>query len=318
MPKSASILALVSGDRRILDAHLAAVKSTMSQLVEKQFAESRNYERSRSGEPQKTGNLVYALFAHDTSRALDPQGHIHAVVANLTRDPKGTWKALWNGEIWKNNTTIGQFYHAAFRAQLQKLGYETEAAGKHGSFEIKGVPAEVIKAFSTRTNEIEAKIAETGATSLATKKQITLYTRDPKLVGRGSRRAGRRLAATRRRTWLRWQGAGCRRPRRGPKSKARPTFRETATAAIGEVATRINAALRTPSPLAVSGRQRSSCLPKRSRPSTRPPRRSGTFPSAKRPFRPRRSWRARWGSRSRGSRAALWSSGSANWCARVT
>ena len=67
------------------------------------------------------------------SVALDPQGHIHAVVANLTRDPKGTWKALWNGEIWKNNTTIGQFYHAAFRAQLQKLGYETEAAGKHGS-----------------------------------------------------------------------------------------------------------------------------------------------------------------------------------------
>ena len=33
MPKSASILALVSGDKRILDAHLAAVKSTMTQLV---------------------------------------------------------------------------------------------------------------------------------------------------------------------------------------------------------------------------------------------------------------------------------------------
>ncbi|MFX8008201.1 relaxase domain-containing protein, partial [Acinetobacter baumannii] len=32
MPKSASILALVSGDKRILDAHLAAVKSTMTQL----------------------------------------------------------------------------------------------------------------------------------------------------------------------------------------------------------------------------------------------------------------------------------------------
>jgi conjugative relaxase-like TrwC/TraI family protein len=127
---------------------MAAVRSTMSQLVEKQFAEARNYERNRNGEPEKTGNLVYALFAHDTSRALDPQGHIHAVVANLTRDLKGNWKALWNGEIWKNNTTIGQFYHAAFRAQLQKLGYETEAAGKHGAFEIKGVPGEVIKAFS--------------------------------------------------------------------------------------------------------------------------------------------------------------------------
>ena len=35
--------------------------------------------------------------------------------------------------------------------------------------------------------------------------------------------------------------------------QARPTFRETATAALGEVSTRIGAALRTPSPLAVSG-----------------------------------------------------------------
>lgn len=252
MPKSASILALVSGDRRILDAHLAAVKSTMSQLVEKQFAESRNYERSRNGEPQKTGNLVYALFAHDTSRALDPQGHIHAVVANLTRDPKGTWKALWNGEIWKNNTTIGQFYHAAFRAQLQKLGYETEAAGKHGSFEIKGVPGGVIKAFSTRANEIEAKIAETGATSLATKKQITLYTRDPKLApeDRGALVEGwqQRAAA------LQFDGKDLvAEAKARAEVQARPTFRETATAAFGEVATRINAALRTPSPLAVSG-----------------------------------------------------------------
>lgn len=252
MPKSASILALVSGDRRILDAHLAAVKSTMSQLVEKQFAESRNYERSRSGEPQKTGNLVYALFAHDTSRALDPQGHIHAVVANLTRDPKGTWKALWNGEIWKNNTTIGQFYHAAFRAQLQKLGYETEAVGKHGSFEIKGVPSEVIKAFSARANEIEAKIAETGATSLATKKQITLYTRDPKLVpeDRGTLVEGwqQRAAA------LAFDGKNLVAEAKARADvQARPTFRETATAAFGEVAIRINAALRTPSPLSVSG-----------------------------------------------------------------
>ncbi|RQW41349.1 MobF family relaxase [Novosphingobium sp. LASN5T] len=252
MPKSASILALVSGDKRILDAHLAAVKSTMTQLVEKQFAESRNYDRSRSGEPQKTGNLVYALFAHDTSRALDPQGHIHAVVANLTRDPKGTWKALWNGEIWKNNTTIGQFYHAAFRAQLQKLGYETEAAGKHGSFEIKGVPSEVIKAFSTRTTEIEAKIAETGATRLETKKQITLYTRDPKLAvdDRGALTGSWQQRAQE----LGFDGKSfVAEARERAALQARPTFRETATAALGEVSTRIGAALRTPSPLAVSG-----------------------------------------------------------------
>jgi conjugative relaxase-like TrwC/TraI family protein len=252
MPKSASILALVSGDRRILDAHLAAVKSTMSQLVEKQFAESRNYERSRSGEPQKTGNLVYALFAHDTSRALDPQGHIHAVVANLTRDPKGTWKALWNGEIWKNNTTIGQFYHAAFRAQLQKLGYETEAVGKHGSFEIKGVPAEVIKEFSQRREDILTKVEELGISSPKGQDRVTVNTRDPKLAVED--RAGLIQSWQDRSAQLGFDGkALIAEAKARAEQEAKPTFRETATAAIGEVATRINAALRTPSPLAVSG-----------------------------------------------------------------
>lgn len=252
MPKSASILALVSGDRRILDAHLAAVKSTMSQLVEKQFAESRNYERSRSGEPQKTGNLVYALFAHDTSRALDPQGHIHAVVANLTRDAKGTWKALWNGEIWKNNTTIGQFYHAAFRAQLQKLGYETEAAGKHGSFEIKGVPADVVKEFSQRREDILTMVEELGIASPQGQDRVTVNTRDPKLAveDRGALIEGWQQRAAE----LGFDGKSLvAEAKARAEIEARPTFRETATAAIGEVATRINAALRAPSPLAVSG-----------------------------------------------------------------
>lgn len=252
MPKSASILALVSGDKRILDAHLAAVKSTMTQLVEKQFAESRNYDRSRSGEPQKTGNLVYALFAHDTSRALDPQGHIHAVVANLTRDPKGTWKALWNGEIWKNNTTIGQFYHAAFRAQLQKLGYETEAAGKHGSFEIKGVPSEVIKEFSQRREDILTKVEELGIASPKGQDRVTVNTRDPKLTVED--RAALVQTWQDRSAVLGFDGkALIAEARARSEVQARPTFRETATAALGEVSTRIGAALRTPSPLAVSG-----------------------------------------------------------------
>ena len=47
-----------------------------------------------NGEGVVTGKLLYALFQHDTSRALDPQGHIHAVIANLTRMPGGKWQAL--------------------------------------------------------------------------------------------------------------------------------------------------------------------------------------------------------------------------------
>ncbi|VCZ28603.1 Multifunctional conjugation protein TraI [Escherichia coli] len=40
-----------------------------------------------------TGNLVMALFNHDTSRDQEPQLHTHAVVANVTQH-NGEWKTL--------------------------------------------------------------------------------------------------------------------------------------------------------------------------------------------------------------------------------
>jgi len=146
MPKSASVMAYVAGDKRILDAHMSAVKTTMT-WVEKTMAEARDYSRSRNGEPVRTGNLVYAIFQHDTSRKLDPQGHLHVVIAAITKTAGGTWQALWNNPLWKNNSAIGSAYHAAFREKLQELGYETNLTGKHGQFEIAGVPKAVLEEF---------------------------------------------------------------------------------------------------------------------------------------------------------------------------
>ncbi len=180
MSKSASVMAYVAGDERVLKAHWNAVSATMS-WVEKNFAEGRTYERTKSGEPVRTGNLVYALFQHDTSRALDPQGHIHVVIANMTRMADGAWRALHNGQLWKNNSTIGAAYNAQFRTELAKLGYETEITGKHGQFEIRGVPKEVIDEFSQRRAQILAKAEELGLSSTEALRSITSKTRDPKL-----------------------------------------------------------------------------------------------------------------------------------------
>lgn len=172
MPKSASILAYVAGDERVLAAHMTAVKNTMT-WVEQKFAEGRTYERTKSGEPVRTGNLVYALFQHDTSRALDPQGHVHALIANMTKMASGAWQALHNGQLWKNNTTIGAAYHAQFRAELAKLGYETSVTGKHGQFEINGVPKAVIDAFSQRRQEILDRAGKLNITSPEALREIT-------------------------------------------------------------------------------------------------------------------------------------------------
>jgi conjugative relaxase-like TrwC/TraI family protein len=108
--------------------------------VEKTFAEGRTYVDNPKGDPLRTGHLTYALFQHDTSRKLDPQAHIHVVVANLTK-VAGNWQALFNDELWKNNSLIGSVYHAALRTMVEDLGYQTRQTGKHGQFEIEGAQA---------------------------------------------------------------------------------------------------------------------------------------------------------------------------------
>ena len=81
-PKSLSMLAYVGGDTRLLDANMAAVKATLA-WAEKNLAEART--GAGGANVVKTGNLLVALFQHDTSRNLDPQAHVHAVIANATQ-----------------------------------------------------------------------------------------------------------------------------------------------------------------------------------------------------------------------------------------
>ncbi len=122
-PKSVSLLALVGGDERVLLAHARSVATAM-QWTEHNLAEAR---RGKNGhETVRTGNLVYATFTHNVSRSLDPQLHSHVVVANATQRDDGSWRALKNDQLFKENTLIASIYHAQLRAELSKLGYEDQ------------------------------------------------------------------------------------------------------------------------------------------------------------------------------------------------
>src|SRR3546814_15208867 len=57
MPKSASVMAYVAGDKRVLSANMAAVKPTMA-WVEKNLAEGRRDVAARTV-PVQPGNTVY-------------------------------------------------------------------------------------------------------------------------------------------------------------------------------------------------------------------------------------------------------------------
>ncbi|WP_201483648.1 conjugative transfer relaxase/helicase TraI, partial [Escherichia coli] len=155
-PKSVSVMALVGEDRRFIEAHNRAVAVVM-QEVEK-LVSARITEDGKT-ETVLTGNMVAALYNHDTSRDLDPQLHTHALVFNATfADEK--WRSLasdtrmktgFSENLYATKIALGNLYRSALREDIESMGFETVAAGKNGLWELKDVPVDV---FSSRSQAI--------------------------------------------------------------------------------------------------------------------------------------------------------------------
>lgn len=155
-PKSVSMMILIGGDTRLLDAWNRSVENGMKE-VEKLI--SARITDSGKTDTVLTGNMVAALYNHDTSRALDPQIHTHALVFNTTF-AEDKWRALasdtrmktgFGENLYALQVAIGNLVLQSFRQEAEKLGYETVAAGKNGLWELKDVP---VAPFSTRSQAI--------------------------------------------------------------------------------------------------------------------------------------------------------------------
>ncbi|MFW8532601.1 MobF family relaxase, partial [Klebsiella pneumoniae] len=82
-PKSVSVMGMLGGDKRLIDAHNQAVTEAVRQL--ETLAATRVMTDGKS-ETVLTGNLIVAKFNHDTNRNHEPQIHTHAVVINATQN----------------------------------------------------------------------------------------------------------------------------------------------------------------------------------------------------------------------------------------
>src|SRR5690606_29373685 len=151
-PKSVSIMAEVAGDRRLIAAHGAAVKTALAH-VEQHMAATRIRGRG-TGTRRATGNLTIPSFQHGTSRAQDPQLHTHNVILNDTRGEDGTWRSLEPRAIYQLQKQIGAIYRQELALKVHELGYEIDTS-KDSMFEIRGVSAEAMAAFSSRSAAIE-------------------------------------------------------------------------------------------------------------------------------------------------------------------
>jgi conjugative relaxase-like TrwC/TraI family protein len=195
LPKSWSLIALVGGDRRIIEAYGEAVKATLA-WAEKNAAHAR-VDTGKGQQLVQTGNLVIGLFEHDTSRAQEPQSHFHAVVANVTQLPNGEWRALRNDKLWSLNTLLNTMTMAHFRMSVEALGYRVGDRSKHGNFEAAGIARNVVMAFSTRRQQILDKVAGMVSRTPEAFHAATLMTRENKapVEDRGALYAGWRETA---------------------------------------------------------------------------------------------------------------------------
>ena len=186
-PKSISIAGLVQGDERVIAAHNQAVDVAL-EVLQKRFAQTR-ISTPEGRQRVVTGNIVAAVFQHDSSRELDPQLHSHCVVMNTTQLPDdGAWRSLSNEEIVANQILLGEIYQNELAYQLRQLGYEIDPQGK-GQFELHDYSQTLLGTFSTRTRQIkdylqqwQQNLDETQGSPLhaSQKKQATMRTRKRK------------------------------------------------------------------------------------------------------------------------------------------
>ena len=161
-PKSVSILAALGGDERLVGAHRKAVAEALGELEVHAAARVR---LAGANENRATGNLVLAVYHHDTSRELDPQLHSHAVAANLTYDgAEGRWKALQSWGIYEHRAYLTEVYRNVLAREVRALGYETEdrcdRGGRDMGFEVRGVSPELIERYSQRSRQRDEAVAE--------------------------------------------------------------------------------------------------------------------------------------------------------------
>jgi conjugative relaxase-like TrwC/TraI family protein len=156
--KSVSILYSL-GDSRVGGAVLAAHHAGLAEAVA-YLDQHLGGRRGHGGAEHVCGGGLLAVgFDHRTSREGDPLLHTHLVAANRVQGPDGRWTALDGRGVYRHRRAADAIYRAAYQRELTRtLGVAWTAADRWGNRELVGIPQELLRAFSKRTEQIEAEI----------------------------------------------------------------------------------------------------------------------------------------------------------------
>jgi conjugative relaxase-like TrwC/TraI family protein len=182
-PKSVSVCFGLAGTElrtAIQKAHESAVKAALT-YAEQHFIQVRHgFEDNQQRRMINTGNALFALFEHGSSRSNDPLLHTHAVLLNFSQVKNGEFRCLEAPDLFNYKKALGALYRAELANQLEALGLKTEADEEF--FKVTKVPDELCKLFSKRSNEIHDLLQEGGFThaNAKLKQNAALFTRQAK------------------------------------------------------------------------------------------------------------------------------------------
>src|SRR5262249_20622158 len=131
------------------------------------------------GVVRERARLILAGFEHSTSRAQDPQLHIHTILLNIGVRPDGSTGTLEPREIYRHQLAAGALFRAELALQLEER-LHLRARRHERSFEILGVPSALIDHFSKRRAEIEAVLREMRLAGAKASEVAALTTRTSK------------------------------------------------------------------------------------------------------------------------------------------
>jgi conjugative relaxase-like TrwC/TraI family protein len=157
-PKSVSVWWGLTRDPGLLEAHNLAVRAVVGHL-ERYGATTRVRVSGGRQHPDVDG-LVMAVFPQATSREDDPQLHSHVVISAKVLAPNGRWMALDARYLKRKQRALGGLYQSVLRAELTSRYGVAWGPIENGQAEIAGMPKDLLDAFSKRTGQVDAALAE--------------------------------------------------------------------------------------------------------------------------------------------------------------
>ena len=180
MPKTVSTLwsQTTPENRQIIQRiHADAVKEALRYAQEV----AGHTRRGKGGNEIDQAKLLFAVFEHGTSRALDPNLHSHAILQNIGVRSDGTTGTLHTQALYDHKMAIGAVYRLAAAHGLRtQLGVHVRV--EKDLYEVEGVDPRVCEFFSTRSKEIRATMDELGLVGSKAAEAVTLATRHAKEI----------------------------------------------------------------------------------------------------------------------------------------